>query len=449
MFGKNSERGQAIILIVFSIIGIIGLTALTVDGGVAYSDRRQAQGAADTAAWAGALANARGESVAGIEAAALEVAAQNGYANDGIRSDVTVEVIDDPSGECPANATTPSRQITVRIDSYVDTFFAPVIGVEQVTNRVVAVTRACGTFQDGIFGGQAIFSLGYGVGVNDCAFDSGQGGAEWDVICSGIFSNTCAYAKNNKSVEFFDANGNPTTDLCVAAVGGAKGALSGKACPGSAPTTYDLAYAQSIMPPNPCTGPVVNGVYQGDSNGPGGGLVPPAFPKNGYVKLSPDAQGRSVYCITNPAAMKDTDVELDYVTLYMTPESFELKYAGANGSIFGTPTQSGTYSSYSVIVPLPKNPSNFCTSTNDKSGPNIDYRGNGQGILYGTFLAPSACVTMLGNAGSGQGQSGVLRVNGQFITNMTYSNGTANIIIDYCKDQHRREPVPPNIILVR
>ncbi len=57
MIHKKSEKGHAIILIVFAIIGLIAMTGLTVDGGMAYADRRQAQNAVDAAASAfGAVA---------------------------------------------------------------------------------------------------------------------------------------------------------------------------------------------------------------------------------------------------------------------------------------------------------------------------------------------------------------------------------------------------------
>jgi hypothetical protein len=56
---------------------------------------------------------------------------------------------------------------------------------------------------------------------------------------------------------------------------------------------------------------------------------------------------------------------------------------------------------------------------------------------------------MLGNAGSLQGQSSPLLVKGQIVSNMIYSNGTANIMVDYCLDQHRTQPVDPTIILVK
>ena len=42
---KQGERGQALILIVFAILGLFGVTALAIDGGNVYADRRRAQNA--------------------------------------------------------------------------------------------------------------------------------------------------------------------------------------------------------------------------------------------------------------------------------------------------------------------------------------------------------------------------------------------------------------------
>jgi len=79
MLHKKSEKGQALILIALAIVGLVGLTALAVDGGVAYSDRRQAQNAADAAALAAAREMARGGSTTSITDVALSLAAMNGY----------------------------------------------------------------------------------------------------------------------------------------------------------------------------------------------------------------------------------------------------------------------------------------------------------------------------------------------------------------------------------
>jgi len=50
----NFERGQALVLLVFAMVVLIGFVALAIDGGMVYSDRRRAQNAADAAALAGA-----------------------------------------------------------------------------------------------------------------------------------------------------------------------------------------------------------------------------------------------------------------------------------------------------------------------------------------------------------------------------------------------------------
>ena len=54
-----SESGQILILLAVGIVALLGFTALAIDGGAVFFDRRSAQNAADAAALAGAyeLAN--------------------------------------------------------------------------------------------------------------------------------------------------------------------------------------------------------------------------------------------------------------------------------------------------------------------------------------------------------------------------------------------------------
>jgi Flp pilus assembly protein TadG len=132
MFSKKSERGQAIILIVFALIGLVGMTGLTVDGGMAYGDRRRAQNAADSAAFAAALANSKNED---IEDAAKSIAGVNGYNNDGLQNEVMVTSVESPSGTCPYDFAG-NRDITVEIISHAETYFAPIVGIKSITNRV-------------------------------------------------------------------------------------------------------------------------------------------------------------------------------------------------------------------------------------------------------------------------------------------------------------------------
>jgi len=50
---SEKERGQALVLLVFGIVTLLGFAALAVDGGMLYADRRQAQNAADASSLAG------------------------------------------------------------------------------------------------------------------------------------------------------------------------------------------------------------------------------------------------------------------------------------------------------------------------------------------------------------------------------------------------------------
>ena len=59
MYNKNSEKGQALVIIALSAVGLFAFTALAIDGSRVFSDRRHAQNAADTAALAAALAKIR------------------------------------------------------------------------------------------------------------------------------------------------------------------------------------------------------------------------------------------------------------------------------------------------------------------------------------------------------------------------------------------------------
>ena len=145
---KKYEKGQALIIIVFAIVGLIGITGLTVDGGRTFADRQSAQSSADSAALGAALAKVRGQD---ITARALGIAATNGYVNNTTHDTITVSnpppmdansycrgVVSEYAGN--------SQYVHVRIDTNVDTYFAPVIGIPQTHNCVEATARGTTNF---------------------------------------------------------------------------------------------------------------------------------------------------------------------------------------------------------------------------------------------------------------------------------------------------------------
>lgn len=151
MKNKKSERGQAMILIVLSIIGILGMSALAIDGGNAYSDRRKAETAASAAALTASITRINGGN---WRAAALATARTNGYDNNGISN--TVELNTPPlSGPYVGNA----EYIEVIVTSHLNTFFGPVIGVPQVTSVAHAVSQSKPAEYGQMFDGYALVSL--------------------------------------------------------------------------------------------------------------------------------------------------------------------------------------------------------------------------------------------------------------------------------------------------
>jgi uncharacterized membrane protein len=131
---KKSERGQAIIIIIFSIIGLLGVSALAIDGGNAYVDRRRAETAASAAALTASITRIEGGN---WRSAALATARTNGYDNNGVSN--TVELNTPPlNGPYIGN----SEYIEVIITSHLNTYFGPVIGVPQITNVVQAVSQS-------------------------------------------------------------------------------------------------------------------------------------------------------------------------------------------------------------------------------------------------------------------------------------------------------------------
>jgi len=173
MKNMKSQSGQALILIAFAMVGLIAVTALAVDGGRAYEDRRHAQNAADTASLAAALAKlktpAGGNEILNAKNAAKARATSNGYTNGVNNATVEVNFCNESGVTCnglPAGANK-ADYIRVKITSIINTTFAKVIGRQQLTNVVEAIAKASGTTSSASGGGS-----GYGI---TALKDSGTG----------------------------------------------------------------------------------------------------------------------------------------------------------------------------------------------------------------------------------------------------------------------------------
>lgn len=239
-----SQKGQALILIVGAIIGLVALVALAIDAGNAFSDRRHAQNAADTAAFAAVLEKIQDMPLSGVvcdttacsntdvnhdgliwSTAGLARARTNGYNNDVVPN--TVTLYNPPVvGDCNPNDS-PSPYvgnwdyIQVIIRSTVNTYFAPIVGIMQLNNCVEAIVYAGPGVPEKLVLGNLMVGLsktGTAVSV--------EGGANVTLIGGGAFSNSsdssALVMSNNSSLVIEDnpPSTGPSTTIGLSAVGG-------------------------------------------------------------------------------------------------------------------------------------------------------------------------------------------------------------------------------------
>jgi hypothetical protein len=233
MHTKNSESGQAIVLIVLAMIALLGFTALAVDGSMVLSDRRWAQNVSDTSAlagggtaaqnlenqgyiyrvgqpWGGASGcpNPVDAAIAQGLPAAVARATENDY-------NLPVGITEEFGGieaECVWDGPLPYIDFTAVVKKTTDAAFSQVVFSGLLENTTTAVARIRPSLAFGW--GRSIVALNDA----DCQGNqnglqfSGLGGSNYlDVIQGGVFSNGCLDVDGNADVtivggsaEYFD-----------------------------------------------------------------------------------------------------------------------------------------------------------------------------------------------------------------------------------------------------
>jgi hypothetical protein len=198
---KAQERGQALVIIALAVVGLFGFSALAIDGSRVFSDRRNAQNAADTAALSAALAKIRGTGTDYVDAA-TDRASSNGYVTD---TNSTVEVslcsalvsTPDACQGIPTTTSTPptpdelalidpANYIQVKITSIIPATFARIVGRQEFKNIVTAVSYAGPVKPKPLVNGAALAALKED--GDKTLF--GNGVVTLDVINSGVFNNS-------------------------------------------------------------------------------------------------------------------------------------------------------------------------------------------------------------------------------------------------------------------
>jgi Flp pilus assembly protein TadG len=428
------ENGQALILIVLSIVALVAITGLAVDGGIVYASRRQAQNAADSAAMAGALA--RIQAIEGgvpfatpMTNAALERAASNGYDNDGTNN--TVQVFNPPTSgyysDCGNPAFDCTRYVQVIITSQIRTFFAPVVGINIINNQVQAVALSKGPTLEPPYEGNALVSLK--PTSNDCSGDFILGGSgEVVVVGGGIFVNsnndTCAFVQDGCNVTL-DATGSGVTSVGALNLNlNCLNNLIGTNTSGADPVPYPPEY---VMPEPPeCSGPNGSVINDNSTNTsvlePGSyNKFPPANANKDHIILQ-----SGVYCVDYIKESNSfQDLTGHNVFIYIRPGGY---FSFQGGMTVLTAMNNGDYEGLLIYVA-----SNFTGAPE-----NCVINGNATDTFTGTIYAPHCDITINGNSNPAGFMS-------QIIGYEVKLNGSTLLRFVYDPDDGWKVLVPPKL----
>jgi hypothetical protein len=409
------ERGQSLTLLALGLVGLLGFSALAVDGGMLYLDRRTAQNAADAAAMAGAMAIDGGEG--NWHSAALDRAASNGFDNDG---DSNVVAVHSPPSSGPYAGD--SNAVQVVITSTINTSFAHMIFNAPLQGRVEAVAR--NRPSGNLAGGTAIF----GNNLSECSTVWFSGNQDTNVVGGDVFSNSLANSDDC-------ASGKQNGDGAINVDGGSINVVGSFFKAGSSgsvnPTPNEGVSQQSLpIPPTPnCSGlPWWGPVNVSRPRTLRPGIYTRINITNGALVLMEPG----MYCITGSQGFsaQGGSITGEGVFLYLVSGPFDV----AGG----------------VIIELSANEDLQDASGNDWSNMLIYYhpdndsaaniRGHANSMYTGTILAPASRCDVAGT-------SDTLSLYSQILCDTVHITGDAAVTIIY--NESEQYAAPPMLELVQ
>jgi Flp pilus assembly protein TadG len=432
---QRKEHGQILIIVVLALIALLGFTSLAIDGGMVYSDRRQAQNAADAASLAGALKKASGGTDAEAVQAAQNVIAANYY--DSNQAVIQVSTASDLFGTY--------YQVRADLETDTQTSLMHLFGHDIVTNEVMAIsrTRAAGP----VMPGMAIIAMG------DCTAPGGPsslvgisgGGNSGGVLTynGGIFLNSPE--KNSSQPCAIDA---PTS----AGNWGIR-AMDGHTISSIGEHTYPDPTKDKISP-SPINAGVNDGVRIGDPlewleepqctiNGStsSGKYQPGRYGGSGQPKLDGGEMAPGIYCISGDIHLSGNDIlKGSGVVLYFINGGIRFSgnalldiSAPNNANCLGTPgnrTASCTYNGIAMFMARGQNQT-------------FDLTGNGMHKIVGTVYALDGDVKGFGGGSDPE----EWLVNGQIIARSVYCAGNGTFRVRY--DENNVVTRGPGLSLIK
>jgi Flp pilus assembly protein TadG len=401
---NQSERGQAIVLVALALVGLLGFTALAVDGGTIFFERRRAQSAADASAIAAAFASV---DYRNYLQAGMEQALANGFDNNGTTNTV---VINNPPVSGPY--TGEELYFQVFITTVTTPIFSQVIFGGELENEVEATARAVPNTTVSV--GNAI----HATSPDECKAMWFSGNFDSVVTGGHIFSNSDADGSSGgSSCQSGIQDGNSghvqVNGAGIKTVGGWSQHDAGTV---TADEGVQTGVDSQPLPPVPtpdCTGLPTRSYGGGDET-----LEPGFYPDRIHVTNQDVVLSPGLYCIDDDVIFTGGSITGVGVTLYIISGDYHLSgnadvnltaptdLTDASGNqwagmlVYMDPSNSGTVelsgntgSRYNgtIYAPDPASPSSKakCTITG-----NADFVLNSQVICYSVKVTGNSDVTI-------------------------------------------------------
>jgi hypothetical protein len=452
------------VIFALALTGLLVFTGLAVDGGMLYFQRRNAQTAADSAAFAGGYAVTRG---LGWNATALARAAANGFNNDVVTNWVTVTYPYTPPN------TSGSNYIRVVIRARVKTNFIHLVFpglVETTSEAVVKVTAA-----SPVGGNNALV----GTSPTDCDTVLVNGTTSVTVSGGNIFSNSTAGSQTCQSMEKKGStNVLNVTGGNILVAGGYDS--TGQSLHVSPMPTQGVPQMSTLYFPAPsCLASSNFSAHSNTSNhnvtvGSNTTIYDGVYSNitlhNGdHLTMNP-----GLYCITGDFTMTGGQLDGSGVTIVMLGGSIDLTGNGQAGSATATPTPlptatpvhghgggggggGGTSNDVVTLSAPSTSPTNYVSTdgstynyvgmlifadptkyTGSSDQDNIKIGGSDGNSYTGTIYAPNTTCDLSGN-------SGTVTYNSQIYCYTVNLSGGADLSFVFNSNQNW--PVPPQLEL--
>ena len=468
---KAQERGQALVIIALAVVGLFGFSALAIDGSRVFSDRRNAQNAADTAALSAALTKIRGTGT-DYQTSAIDRAISNGYANDAnstVEVNLCSELVGTPNA-CQALPSSgedaqldPANYIQVKITSIIPATFARIVGRNEFTNIVTAVAYSGPVTPQPIIKGAALAALKedgdktlFGTGVvnldvrNSGVFNNSTGACATNIVGTGSYTVETSFQLVNKDPCYAGTvTLNPITASSqieypptfniqepTIACGGSGKWTEDKPnntitfSPGNFPSGANLNYAGTIIfqPGNYCFGSNVsiNGIAKVIADHSNFKITGGAFSLNGLSTLTCNDLLVHIDGGTGMTFNGNSEIHCNDVTFFASTGT--VSWSG-NAVVRLFAPKGGEYKNLLIYMPY-GNSSDFTIT------------GTSNNELTGSIIAVSSNIKIAG-------VSGTKGLHSQIIGYTVEIKGSTHVLIDYIPEEQYWEVDPTAVTLTK